>query len=327
MSIIKSFYLSESQNNFNEVSNSTNSTIPQNLTVADIPEDNGAAASPSLPVNTKIHYAMLITGLLFLSAAVPFLVAFIKESRVKTKHENSDDKPSVPAGKKLPKHIERIALGIMFLTSFVATACTDLFPSFLTTFLIEQVGWSRQDGSELTSLFFAMYGVGNFIYIFVSIYVKGTKTVIFAYVCSIIMFTGILLSLIFKQTELIWATVSLSGATVSNIIPTIYTWTQEHVTPITAAVASGLLISGSLGISLNPLLVGYMMEVYTPMWFIYLSLGNIVVCALLFVSAMILTKLYGVGQKIQNEEGHNKNGQIDIHTNGNLQKCFQITHL
>lgn len=224
------------------------------------------------------------------SAAVPFLVAFLQKRAIKmTTRQYSSE--SIDKN-KLPKHVKQVILGILFANSFVATAYIDLFPSFLTTFVLGQLQWTQQSASTLTSVYFGMYAVGNFIGVFILAYITSSKLIAISYVTSGVSITGILLSVMFVQKELIWVTVALSGITMSGILPTLFTWTQEHVTPITARLASGLLISGSLGVMVNPLLLGYMMDVYSPMWFIYLSLGETVLCAVLFTTAFVLSRLY-----------------------------------
>ncbi|XP_060575277.1 uncharacterized protein LOC132732782 [Ruditapes philippinarum] len=250
----------------------------------------GVTYSETVHKETHVQYAFLITGILVLSAAVPFLVAFLRKQAIqKTIRQYSND--SVDKN-KLPKLIKRIILFILFINSFVATAYIDLFPSFLTTFVMSQLDWTQQAASSLTSLYFGMYAVGNFIGVFILAYITPTKLIVTSYLTSGISIAGVLLSVLFIQTELVWVSVGLSGITMSGILPTLFTITQENVTPITARLASCLLISGSAGVMVNPILLGYMMEVFSPMWFIYLSLGETVVCSMLFATVFTLSRLY-----------------------------------
>lgn len=273
-----------------------------NTTVSNVTEvNNNATSSHSVATqSTNIHYAFLITGILVLTAAVPFLVAVLQKRRTKkTKRQYSSE--SVDKN-KLPKTIKRIILGILCVNSFVATAYIDLFPSFLTTFVMEQVSWTQKSASTITSVYFATYAVGNFIGVFILAYVTPTKLIAFSYISSALMITGFLLSVLFSHTELIWVTVALAGLTMSGILPTLFTWTQEHVTPITARLASMLLISGSAGVMVNPLLLGYMMEQLSPMWFIYLSLGETIFCALLFTTVFTMSRIYSAQRSSRSPE-------------------------
>lgn len=253
------------------------------------------STSPPAKVETKIQYAFLITGLLVLSAAIPFLVAFLSKRKIK-KAARQYSNESVDRN-KLPKKIKVLILCIIFTNSFIATAYIDLFPSFLVTFIMEQNQWTQKAASSLTSLYFGTYGVGNFIGVFILAYITSTKLIVFSYISSGIVMLGILLSVLYTKTILVWVTVALSGITMSAILPTLFTWTQENVTPITGRLASGLLISGSAGVMVNPLLLGYMMEMYSPMWFLYLSLGETVFCGLLFTTALTLSRIYSSKDK------------------------------
>ncbi|XP_053406333.1 sodium-dependent glucose transporter 1-like [Mercenaria mercenaria] len=284
--------------------NTTLSTLSDNTIITPrtilISQNSSGVTYPNVnEEDTNVQYAFLITGVLVFTAAVPFLVAFFQK-RVLKKATRQYSNESVDKN-KLPKLIKQIILCIMFVNSFVATAYIDLFPSFLTTFLMSQLNWTQKAASSVTSLFFGMYAVGNFIGVFILAYITPAKLIVTSYISSGITLLGVLLSVLFEQTELVWVTVALSGITMSGILPTLFTWTQEHVTPITARIASGLLISGSVGVMANPLLLGYMMDVYSPMWFIYLSLGETVVCSLLFATAFTLSRLYSA-QRIKKQE-------------------------
>ncbi|XP_045215588.2 sodium-dependent glucose transporter 1-like [Mercenaria mercenaria] len=288
-----------------ETTNTTLSTVSDNTTVTSVNSTvpslstGGVTYSDVIEEDTNVQYAFLITGILVFSAAVPFLVAVLQKRAVKkTTRQYSNE--SIDKN-KLPKMVKQITLVILFVNSFVATAYIDLFPSFLTTFVMGQMNWTQKDASSLTSLYFGLYALGNFIGVFILAYITPTKLIVTSYITSGISILGVLLSVLFEQTELVWVTVALSGITMSGILPTLFTWTQEHVTPITARIASGLLISGSAGVMVNPLLLGYMMEVFSPMWFIYLSLGETVVCALLFATAFTLSRLYSA-QRIKKHE-------------------------
>ncbi|XP_060594661.1 uncharacterized protein LOC132749011 [Ruditapes philippinarum] len=281
---------------------------------------------------SSVHFALLITGIMNTSAAVPFLVIFLYRGET-IKRQNvsveggGEKKPTI-----LPRHIEVIVLCVFLLNSFVATAFIDLFPSLLTTFLME-VGMTQQVGSNLTSAYFALYAVGNFLMIFCSIYIALTKIMLFSYAGTSFLLAGVILCTIFPNEVLLSALVSLCGLSTAVIIPTIYTWINEHVTPVTGKIASGLLISGSLGISLNPLLAGYLMESYTPMWFIYLCLSKTVICTMLFIIALLLTKRFSTVKETnaglkEDETNEIAEGQISISTylNGKLQNTYECTH-
>ncbi|XP_045215669.2 sodium-dependent glucose transporter 1-like [Mercenaria mercenaria] len=335
----KPFLRKNIQEGHPDIVNSTQAISIQNATqssVSIVSTNRSNSLDDVIMTDTDVHYALLVSGLLSVSAAVPFLAIFFKDQRAKKSQHQNNAVKVITADKqtRLPSRIERIVLCIFLLNSFVATAFLDLFPSFLTTFVIKQAGMTQQVGSNLTSAYFAMYAVGNFLNIFASVYIKITKIIIFSYISTVAMLTGVLLSVVFPNEVLLSVFVSLSGLSSATIIATIYTWIQEHVTPVTGKLASGLLISGSLGISLNPLLTGYLMDVYSPLWFIYLSLGNTLFCAVLFITAMLLTKTYSNDMNVTEETiranqttaDEIKDGNTDIHVNGKLQNVYEITH-
>lgn len=268
--------------------------------------------------DTNVHFAFLISGVLLLSTGVPFLIMFIQKrhTRETTRQSSTTSQTVTNRETMLPIRIERIVICIMFINSFTATACIDLFPSLLTTFVMVQANWTQQSASTLTALYFATYGIGNLFGIFVLSYSTSTKLIVVSYISTGITLTGLLISIWFVNTELIWACVALCGITMASILPTLFTWTQEHVTPITARLASGFLISGSLGVMVNPVFLGYMMELYSPMWFIYLSLGENVLSFVLFTSAFSLTRVYSNVRKTDRDVQSRNDGNIEIYAIG-----------
>ncbi|XP_053405184.1 sodium-dependent glucose transporter 1A-like [Mercenaria mercenaria] len=301
-------FLRKEQDEHLDKINSTETICLQNArpsSITTVSTNNSNNPDDVMMTDTDLHYALFISGLLLVSAAVPFLAIFFKNqhSKKSQRQKYAKNVSSVDEQKLLPTHIERTVLCIFILNSFVATAFLDLFPTFLTTFVIERASMTQQNGANLSSAYFAMYGVGNFLNIFASIYIKTTKIIIFSYITTGIMLTCVIFSVLFPNKDTLSVFIPLCGASEAIILPTIFTWIQEHVTPVTGKLASGLLISGSLGVTLNPLLVGYLMEVHSPMWFLYLSLVYTIFCAVLFVMAVILTETYSNKRKLTEESG------------------------
>jgi MFS family permease len=76
----------------------------------------------------------------------------------------------------------------------------------------------------------------------------------------------------------------------SIIFPTIFSWTEAEVLRVTGRIASLFLIGSSSGTMVNPIVLGFLMDELTPMWFCYLLLGESVMLFVLFIAALFLSK-------------------------------------
>ena len=108
---------------------------------------------------TNVQFAFLITAIASISAALPFLLMYI------LKVYDPASKSMVAQEEKkqnaLPLKQIYIILAITLISSFISMSYIDMFPNLLTTFVLQQLAWTQQNASNLTAIFYAMYGVGN----------------------------------------------------------------------------------------------------------------------------------------------------------------------
>ena len=239
---------------------------------------------------TNVHFAYLISAFIVFSAAVPFLVFYITSRNKSEKSDIQTDKPKEEA--KVSNKVKILATGLLCVVSSLGTGLDDSFPSFLATFGLLQLGWSQDTGSSMTSLYFAMYAVGNFFSVFI-LRCISSRTFIFAmYISSMVSIALMYMCVTLTLEPLLWLTVAITGLTTSAILPTVFVWTQEAVTPVSGKIASAFLFSGSTGAMLNPILLGYLMESLSPMWLLYLGFAEVALCTVLFTVAVLVVRKY-----------------------------------
>ena len=232
---------------------------------------------------TEVHVAYLITAVVAMSGALPFLLFFITGGRRELEKDETCSKNT----KRVSNKIQVLVVTLLCIVSAVATALVDIFPSYLATFGLYQLHWSSGMGSSMTSLYFAMYAVGNFLGVFILKCISSKSFVILSYITSIGSIVIFYVGVRFAITPLQTIPIAATGLATSAILPTIFTWTQEAVTPISGMIASAFLFSGSVGAMLNPILLAYLMESVTPMSFLYLSILEAVFCFAIFIVAVL----------------------------------------
>lgn len=179
---------------------------------------------------------------------------------------------------KLPLKL-RIALFIL-LSSFMLTHCAveDAFSGFFATFCVSQFQWGKDTSSFATSLHWAAFSLGRLSGIFVVRYITPINMLQGYSIALIASFLGLLIASLTNTIPLVWLFIATTGFSMSVIIACIFTWTEETILRVTGQISALLLVSASAGVMINPLVLGYLMDNYSPMWFLYLMLGESVLC-------------------------------------------------
>ena len=270
------------------------SALPNN-TVA---SDSGGKAHVANYGDTTIQYSFLIAAVLSLTSAVPFLVLYL----------TSETKPKDDASKKqditevnlescrrpsyLPFKFKFLCLVILCAIMFIYNAVEDNFTGLLMTFSISHLGWSKSHGTIATSLDWASFAIGRFIGIFLVRCIKTSTILTGHLVILVLSFTAFLITSLTSQAYLIWAFVPLVGFSKSVILPSVFSWTEERILPVTGKIASLYLVTGSAGSMVTPLLFGYLMEERGSIWYIFLLLGMSVISLIAFILIRIIEKLW-----------------------------------
>ena len=311
---------------YNTTESSTNFTtlaqdneISPNITA--MPVLNGTTSAYGI-VNihreTNVQYAYLISGLLAITSAVTFLGLFItnrnRDKQEEEEHGESEDDHGLP-----PK-IQTLAVVLLCAVSTLATGFVDHFPSFLATFGMLQLDWSQDTGSSMTSLNFATYAVGNLVGVFLLKCIKSRTLIYMSYTSTLLSVLLFFVSVRWDIGPLQWIAVGVLGFTMSPILPTLFTWTQEAVAPVSGTIASAFLFSGSIGGMVNPIILGNLMESSTPMWFIYMNASFAIMCVTLYSIVVVIVWKFG------KEKDKRKPFEYETQIRHNISDAFLLTN-
>ncbi|KAL3832493.1 hypothetical protein ACJMK2_024132 [Sinanodonta woodiana] len=240
---------------------------------------------------TKVQYAYMISMIFGILSAIPFLVSYVqRNSETRTKEHQEANEASRRISTQISKFQKIGAIILLMLFIHVYCAVEDTFASYLMTFSLLHLNWTKLKGSLATTIYWASFGFGRFLGIFIIRFIHPTK-LLFLY-CSfmVICFAGFTVGSVLLFDPVVWTFSSLVGLAMSIVFPTIVTWTEETVMPVSGKIASLFVIGASSGTMLNPLYLGYLMENKSPLWFPYLLLGQSMLCLLIFVILFICTK-------------------------------------
>ena len=222
-----------------------------------------------------MHYAFLICATLIFTATIGYIFLYCKMSHVhaslaKQQKDAKDARKNIPDEKSMSFKVKAFIL--ILLASLMMSYCVmeDGFASFLMTFTLNRLNWNKDTGSYITTVFWACFVTGRFFGIFIVGCCKQS-TMLTTYLCFIALSSiGFLLASIFSVIPLIWIFTGTLGFSMSIVFPCIFGWTSENILKITGKISSMFLVSAGLGAMLFPLLVGYLMEYVSPLWFAYM---------------------------------------------------------
>lgn len=238
--------------------------------------------------NTTIHSAifhehkksvlyqayLLSTGLCTL-AALPFIYMFCKFQKDADVEENSTDNVD-EVSRNLPLKFKIFVLVLMSLFIGIDNGMEDTYFGFFTTFTVKQLKWSKQKGSYAASVYWAAYAFGRFAAIFIVPHFRPSMLLRIYVNLLIVSGIGMLLSTIYNSFWGIWIFTPIVGFSISVFFPLIFLLMEEDFIPVTGKVASLLMVSASLGSMINPIIIGYLMDNFSPMWFVYIPMGQTV---------------------------------------------------
>ena len=235
---------------------------------------------------TYIMYAFLIGGSLCALLCIFFLLGYRALGGIHYTVRNPTQGGPRTRRRLLPLRTGVII--VLFLFHVVTSIIVRTFASYIVTFTVNYLGWTKEKGSVLTSIVFIGAFVGKFACIFLVRVVK-MEPQLFAGLLINIFGSVMLLFLIDLDDSVIWVCALIIALGDANITGTILAWTDKYVgiRGITGALYN---IGGTVGeIAASPL-VGWLFNDVSYKSFLYL-IAISTVANLVF---MILLQLMGV---------------------------------
>lgn len=227
---------------------------------------------PGVQHTSKLYQAYLISTALCITAAIPFIIlSFHKRTEY---HVDRESKREEHLHRKLPFVLKCLILVLMCCFLGTDNGIEDAYFGFFTTYTVKEYGWSKKKGSYAASVYWAAYAFGRFSAIFIVPYFKPSTLLKMYSKLLVISVTGLFICTIFTFHVGVWIFSPIIGFAISVFFPSIFLWTEEDFVPVTGRVASLLMFSAALGSMINPIIIGYLMDRFTPKCFIYITFGQ-----------------------------------------------------
>ncbi|KAH9499283.1 hypothetical protein Btru_003606 [Bulinus truncatus] len=283
--------------------NSTNNTF----------ESLGNSTFISRQRTTNVHYGFLIAGSIAILTSVPYFIMIIFD---KSKMQSGEQSIQKVHRRKLPLPLHVfVILSICFF--FLVYCCVeDTFASFLMTFVVSEYEHvSKSKGAYITTYYWASFAAGRFLGIFVSKFIIAVRLIFIYTVMMVLAYTGFTICATYAEIDGLTAFSCMAGVAMSTVFPAGFSWAESELLHVTGWVSSFILIGSSIGMMINPLIIGYLMQEVSNMWFCYILLSQTLILCCLFAFLLLLNRCYI--NKIYGTVGEQRSFEIEVEDSNN----------
>ncbi|KAK6165705.1 hypothetical protein SNE40_022583 [Patella caerulea] len=258
--------------------------IGVNFTLNDAACSN-STETPDLKI--RLHYAYAISGALAFIASFPLLYQTCRKGKFQPTKRTS---PDPETDQELPIRHYIIAIIIIVLTFVFNNSIEDAFSSFLMTFVVKQLNWSKTQGAQLSSMFFGMYVIVRALGIFFADLLSPTLLLFGSLAILLVSIAGLTISSIYSGHIGVWICVAACGFIIGVLFPIGVAWINKSIVSVSGKMSSIMLMGSATGRLCNPIALGYFMKEFSPLWFCYLSLFEAAISITIFVMSTIYSK-------------------------------------
>lgn len=249
-------------------------------------------STSELPRETQVKYAYLIGSVFAFLVSLPFLWFYFKD------RSNGSASAKQPETKSKQRNLPIFWLLVTFLLTnffFLIYAIAEFtFAMYLMAFLVEQYEHvTKTQGASGSAVFYASLAAGRFSMVFVGKFISPGKIVAFLSLLLGASAASFYVSAItFENTSALMVLSGFVGFSMSGIYPSALVWTESEMLRVNSYVASALQLFGGLACMLQPLVLGFLMEHRSNLWFVYLTTGESVLVGFIFGLMVLYARFY-----------------------------------
>ncbi|ESP04295.1 hypothetical protein LOTGIDRAFT_170885 [Lottia gigantea] len=241
----------------------------------------------NLKLNIQLHYAYAISAVIALVTSLPLLYLFYKNYHRTAVKNSTTDYSKV---QELPIHHFAAAICIVMATYICISGIEDAFASFLMTFVVKQLNWSKTTGAQLSAVFFGAYSLVRASCIFIADLVGPRLFLLSSMTGVVLCGVGITLCSVYHSSIGVWIFIGLSGAFIGIIFPIGISWINKTVVSVTGRVSSFVVVGSAIGKLCNPIILGYFMEEFSPLSFCYIIIFEASFCILVCLISTVYSQ-------------------------------------
>ena len=286
----------QSQADLNKTSGNLNEdrlpNIPKNVSDMIFQGRNSSSSDvcSDLSSETNVMYVYVLTAALLALTSIPFLIDICTSKTISSQRKDLEKTTETGKFQSLSIIMKVVILLSISLLFLLYSGVEMSFAGFLSTFTISYLTWSKRTGALATSVNWICFGITRLAAIY---FVKHIRTVTILCLFSILLIishTCLLISSLVNTEALVLVSIGMVGLSMSTIFPAVFTWTSESITPVSGSISSLFYASASVGLIVFPVIFGYTMDHLSPLWFVYLSIGESILWLILFLAIVLLCR-------------------------------------
>ncbi|KAJ8320538.1 hypothetical protein KUTeg_002125 [Tegillarca granosa] len=289
---------------------------------------NVTSSITSAPVS-RIEYAYIIIACYTFFLSLIYFVYQCKENRNRTSEHNESDSNKSNANKLHQKRrlidminpascadgnfcFGALILGFLFLRFFGIVGADRTGGTFLRSYAVDQLHFSKDDGSYINTAYWVSYSVGRLIGFIAARWVPIRVIMVIEGIGT--MLVGICLRLFALDNQIaLWVLAVLMGLFLGPMFPTGIAWGDYHIDMTGMAIMFVMLGSASGGFTFLKV-CGYSYEKYGPETFtyLYLCVGVFILAIDISLTALSVTKRYFINTSYKLEEKEAKKNGVEL---------------
>ena len=279
-----------------ELENEINKTIVNSFSsdistgVPEISEDNA---------NSGMKVLYPIVGTMTMLISMGYFIYGIKEFKEKKIVNNLSEEngleifspnTTVNSNSKRRKESLKMVLVMLLLAFiFLYVGMEVMYGTFVATFAVKSsLKLTRQEGARVNSIFWGSFAAMRFAAIFIAFKLSALSQMVLSFtLCSLGSIALAIAGNMYKNILCISS--ALMGTGMASVYACGILWIEQHIT-VTGRIVSAMIISGSIGADLFPIILGQFMANF-PMILMYLQVSVVLMCILLFSIAYKVTRI------------------------------------
>ncbi|XP_046573170.1 sodium-dependent glucose transporter 1A-like [Haliotis rubra] len=240
-----------------------------------------------VPSESQIQYAYMIAASFGFLAGIMITAECCfspPDTKGKTRNENNRN-PRV-----LPKWLQVLILGNVGLFYFFNCSSISVIVGYMMAYFVKDLGWSKEKTANLASVFWAGYAASRLLCVILDRILTPRQLLYISNGLSVLSLGGLWLSIIHESEAGIWICLVLSSIGMSSIFPTGLLYLENDVMKVSGMVTSVIWVAGNFQGVVNPLLIGYLFQMVSYKWYIYLSFIEAILAFVFFLSTVLIVK-------------------------------------
>ena len=246
---------------------------------------------PNEAIETEVKYAYLIAGGFLLLTGLAFLILYLTGSQPICIHKKEEQNPEESSKIEGNKVLFTTFVVLVFIFYWMYCNLELSYSYYLTSYTVDELGWSKTDGASLTSVFWGTFTFGRIIGIFIVKYLSTELLLL----CNTALTIFSLIPVVFfanAHVSVMWISTVLFGLFISTIYASGLTFSDMYVS-FSGGIGSIFVAAGSLGALTGPIFIVPLFNSYGMQVFVILLFISAILQFLVFLCAWLVGKKKG----------------------------------